>query len=60
MNSTLPPALYTLNDASKLIGCTRTHVYKIVRRGDLEVERDEAGRLRVSPFEIYRYLREQD
>ncbi len=59
METVLPPALYTLHDAAKVIGCTRTHVYKIVRRGDLKAELVN-GRMRVSPHEVYRYLHARD
>jgi excisionase family DNA binding protein len=59
METVLPPALYTLHDAAKVIGCTRNHVYKIARRGDLKTVLVN-GRMRVSPYEVYRYLATRD
>lgn len=59
MKTVLPPALYSMHDCAEIIGCTRPHVYKIVRRGDLKAELVN-GRMRVSPHELYRYLHERD
>ncbi|WP_166174908.1 helix-turn-helix domain-containing protein [Rubrobacter tropicus] len=60
MTINLPTPMYTVSEAAKLIGCYRTHVYKIVHRGDLEATTDDTGQLRVSREELYRYLKQRE
>lgn len=57
---TLPPATYTLREAARLLSVSDKHVYKLWHRGELEVERDVTGQLRVSREEVYRFIKNRD
>jgi excisionase family DNA binding protein len=57
MSRELPESGYTLSEAAKLIGCHRTHIYKMVKRGDLQVFVGLDNRQRVSKEELHHYLR---
>ncbi len=56
----LPPALYTLREGARLLGISDKHIYKLMHRGELAVERDITGQLRVSREEIYRVVKNRD
>lgn len=57
MGRAMPEAGYMLSEAAKVIGCHRTHIYKIVKRGDLETFTGLDNRQRVSREELHHYLR---
>jgi len=59
ISAALPPALYTLHEASQIIGVHPKYIYRIVKRGDLEVE-SVNGTLRVSREEVYRYMKSRE
>ena len=59
MTSTLPEAGFTLLEASKIVGCHPKHIYKIVKRGDLQPFLGLDNRLRISKEELYSYLKER-
>lgn len=59
MTVSLPEALYTMPDAARAIGCSRAHVYLLVKRGELHAEHDESNQLRVSRDEVAWYVRQR-
>ena len=59
MTVSLPEALYTMPDAARAIGCSRAHVYLLVKRGKLHAERDESNQLRISRDEVAWYVKNQ-
>ncbi len=57
MQTTLPPGSYTLPEAARIIGIHEKSIYRLVREKKLRAEVDGTGRMRLSPFEVYAYLR---
>lgn len=55
----LPPATYTLREASRLLDISDKHIYVMMHRGDVEVTRDVTGQLRITREELYRVKRER-
>ena len=56
----MPAASYTLPEAARIIGVHGKSIYRLVRNGKLRAERDSTGRMRVSPHEVYAYLRQME
>lgn len=57
MGTRLPEPAFVLSEAAKIIGCHRCHIYKIVKRGDLETFTGLDNRQRVSREELHHYMR---
>jgi len=53
----IPPVGLTCSAASKVIGCSEKHIYKLLKSRRLEAFVDSTGRLMISKEELYSYLR---
>ena len=60
MTVSLPEARYTMPKVARIIGCHRTHVYVLMKRGELHAERDEGNQLRISRDEVAGYIKTKD
>ena len=53
----LPEPAFLLSEAARIIGCHRSHIYKIVKRGDLETFTGLDNRQRESREQLHHYMR---
>ena len=56
----LPPCGYGIQEVEKILGIPTKTGYRLVRNGKLEAFVDSTGKLKVSPYEVYRYLKEKE
>lgn len=57
MVKALPESGFALSEAAKIIGCHKKHIYKMVKRGELETFVGLDNRMKVSREELYSYLK---
>ena len=56
----LPPCGYGIPEVEKILGIPTKTGYRLVREGRLEAFVDSTGKLKVSPYEVYAYLRQKE
>ena len=54
----LPPCGYGISEVEKILGIPTKTGYRLVREGRLEAFVDSTGKLKVSPYELYSYMKE--
>ena len=50
---------YTVSEFETLAGIPRKDSYRLIKEGRIEAYKDSEGRLRISPFEGYRFIKNQ-
>lgn len=58
--SWLPMPGYTIAEVALALGESEFSVYRRIRRGELAVQRDVSGRMRVGYGELFSYLRSRE
>jgi predicted site-specific integrase-resolvase len=54
----LPPVGYGIPEVERILGIPMKTGYKLVKEGKLEAFVDSTGKLRVSPYVLYAYMKE--
>ena len=60
MITEMPQAGYTVTQFERLAGIPRKVGYALIDQGKVEAYRDEEGRLRISPYEAYYFVRRRE
>jgi hypothetical protein len=55
----LPPVGYSIPECERILGIPIKTGYKLVKDGKLEAFVDSTGKLRVSPYVLYAYMKER-
>lgn len=56
----LPPVGYSVAEVERILGIPAKTGYRLIRENKLETFVDSCGMLRVSPYEVYRYMKQKE
>jgi predicted site-specific integrase-resolvase len=56
----LPPVGYGIPEVERILGIPPKTGYRLVKEGKLEAFVDSTGKLRVSPYEVYSYIKRKE
>ena len=54
----MPPLGYSISEVERILGIPTKTGYRLVREGKLDAFVDSTGKLKVSPYVLYSYMRE--